>query len=98
MPCKICSHLKLSPGGVTQGLPVFPSCRGAAVGSVGAPGNLSGCRVLVLRCAGPVRWAALDGEKITGTANSDSVPSARESWLLSLCWHMCYGCRFLPAR
>lgn len=40
-------------------------------------------------------WAE---KKIDGMVNIDSSKSTSKGWLLSLCWHMCYGCRFMLVR
>lgn len=40
-------------------------------------------------------WAE---KKIDWMVDIDSSKSTSKGWLLSLCWHMCYGCRFMLVR
>lgn len=97
--------------GIAWGLPAFPLEEGELVSTYsGASLDTRACRTFIQRCACRVEclksplgtdevwfecWAE---KKIDWMVDIDSSKSTSKGWLLSLCWHMCYGCRFMLVR
>lgn len=82
------------------------TCRGAAL-------DTRVCRTFIQRCAcvwsvERAHWATAGTDevwfecwaekKIDWMVDIDSSKSTSKDWLLSLCWHICYGCRFMLVR